>query len=77
MIRLSRPDFEKATLTRIKPTIARSLLDSAKLLETQKATSSQEIPIGKVCENGGCKKGRFDPFFIIPVLQIALTNTVR
>jgi len=56
MIRLSRPDFEKATLTRIKPTIARSLLDSAKLLETQKATSSQEIPIGKVCENGGCKK---------------------
>ena len=50
MIRLSRPDFEKATLTRIKPTIARSLLDSAKLLEAQKATSSQEIPIGKELE---------------------------
>ena len=63
MIRLSRPDFEKATLTRIKPTIARSLLDSAKLLETQKATSSQEIPIGKVCENGGCKKVSTDFFF--------------
>ena len=69
MIRLSRPDFEKATLTRIKPTIARSLLDSAKLLEIQKATSSQEIPIGKVCENGGCKKVSIDFFFYHPCVM--------
>ena len=62
IIRLARPDFEKAPLTRIKPIIARSLQDTAKTLETQKASSSTEIKIGKICENGGCKKVRSTSF---------------
>lgn len=55
-IHLPRPDFAKATLIRIKPTIARSLSEAAKTLETQKVNSSQEIAIGEPCKNGGCKK---------------------
>jgi len=55
-IHLARPDFNSAPLTRIKPTIAKSLAESAKLLETVKASSSGEIAIGEPCKNGGCKK---------------------
>jgi len=54
-IHLPRPDFVKAPLIRIKPTIAKSLSEAAKTLETAKANSNQEISIGEPCKNGGCK----------------------
>lgn len=56
-VRLERPDFDKTQLTRLKPTIAASLAQSAKNL-TQASSSGaeiQEIPIGEPCKNGGCK----------------------
>ena len=43
------------SLFRIKPTIAKSLSEAAKTLETAKANSNQEISIGEPCKNGGCK----------------------
>jgi len=55
-IQLPRPDFDKAPLIRIKPTIAKSLAEAAKTLETVTAGSTQEIVIGEPCKNRGCKK---------------------
>jgi len=55
-IHLPRPEFAKAPLLRIKPTIAKSLSEAAKTLETVEADSNQGILIGEPCKNGGCKE---------------------
>ena len=55
-IHLPRPEFAKAPLLRIKPTIAKSLSEAAKTLETVEADSNQGTLIGEPCKNGGCKE---------------------
>merc|ERR1711963_837536 len=57
MSRLERPDFAKAPLQRIKPTIAASLANQAKNLvqATPDKGCKDGIPIGEPCKNGGCK----------------------
>ena len=55
--RLQRPDYHKAALTRIKPTVAASLVQAMQGVQVTKSQSStNEIPIGESCKNGGCKK---------------------
>ena len=58
MSRLERPDFVKAPLQRIKPTVAASLANQAKnLVQASPDKGSKDgIPIGEPCKNGGCKK---------------------
>lgn len=65
-VRLERPDFDKTQLTRLKPTIAASLAQSAKNLTQASSTgASQEIPIGEPCKNGGCKLVSLDNEFLL------------
>ena len=59
-IHLERPDFDKTQLTRLKPTVAASLVQQSKnLVQSEAVVSGQvcadEIPIGEPCKNGGCK----------------------
>ncbi len=56
VIRLQRPGFNKATLTRMKPTVAPALIEAAKDLGPYQASvSSTEVAIGEQCKNSGCK----------------------
>lgn len=56
IIRLARPDFAKAPLTRLKPSVAPALAQDAKSLETVKVQESNtDIAVGESCKNGGCK----------------------
>ena len=57
VIKLKRPDFAKAALNRMKPTVAASLIQAVKgIVISKNEANSDEIPIGESCKNGGCKK---------------------
>eukprot|EP00093_Oithona_nana_P009083 09083.XXX_24134_22748_1 [CDS] Oithona nana genome sequencing. len=56
IVRLKRPDFD-TPLTRVKPTVAASLIQAVKGVQAVTIQSSDdEIPIGETCKNKGCKK---------------------
>ena len=58
IVRLKRPDFD-TPLTRVKPTVATSLIQAVKGVQAVTIQSSDdEIPIGETCKNKGCKKVR-------------------
>ena len=57
-IRLPRPDPAKTPLTRMKPTVAVSLVQANQSLEIRNGQSeaSVAIEVGESCKNGGCKE---------------------
>ena len=62
IVRLKRPDFD-TPLTRVKPTVAASLIQAVKGVQAVTIQSSDdEIPIGETCKNKGCKKVRNNYF---------------
>ena len=59
-VRLERPNFEKAPLKRLSPTIAKSLQNEMKnvtaVVNNDAGDSDDKIPEGESCKNGGCKE---------------------